>query len=197
MESSDCWLVAYKLISSGESKNAIELCESDKCSGALECQRFLGWTYYKQDSFEKALNWFSQAIEQGDAESLYGIGSVHFVERRFDVALQYYEKAADKGYSRAYHWIGYIYHQGLGVPRNLDLAMKCYKKGAAHGYLVAERALIHLAYINGNIFTKIIAMTKSVYIALKAAIIAYRNINDLRIVDIPNAFKKTRDVQLP
>lgn len=139
---------------------------------------------------EKALSWFFRAAEQGDAEALYGIGSVHFVQRAFPAALQYYERAADKGYSRSYHWIGYMYHQGLGMPRNINMAIDYYKKSAAHGYLVAERALIHLAWQEGGILRRILALPKYIYIVLKAATIAYCDINDYRIVDVPNAFVK-------
>jgi len=192
MSESDCWATAYRFIANGETDRAIELCEQRPCSDVLECQRFLGWTYYQQEAFDKALTWFARAADRGDGDALYGIGSVHFVRRDFYGALQYYERAADHGCSRAYGWIGYIYHQGLGVTRDIDRAISYYKRAAAHGYLVAERALIHLTWQHGNLLKRIAVLPKYLYIIAKAAIIAFRNVNDPRIADVPNAFESKR-----
>lgn len=192
MKTSDCWTTAYEFIASGETQNAIALCEQAPCSGSVDCQRFLGWTYYEQNDMEKALGWFSKAAEQGDADALFGIGSVHFVRRDFQAALPYYERAAEHGCSRAYNWIGNIYRLGLGVPRNAETALNYYRQSAAHGYLIGERALIHLAFQQGTIVNKILAAPKFIYILIKSAVLAYRNINDERIRDIPNALAKKR-----
>lgn len=166
----------------------MELCEKASCSASLDCQRFLGWRYYEQNNMDNALSWFCKAAQQGDGDALFGIGSVHFVQRNFPTALQYYERAADHGCPKAYSWIGYIHQLGLGVPRNIEMAANYYKKSAAHGSLLAERALIHLTFQYGNIWSKIFAAPKFVYIVLKAAVLAYRDINDERIAGIPNVF---------
>ena len=192
MKTSDCWTTAYEFIASGETQNAVAFCEQTPCSGSVECQRFLGRTYYDQNDMEKAVNWFSKAAEQGDAIALFGLGSILFVQKDFRAALPYYERAAEKGYSRAYNWIAYIYQEGLDVPRNVELAVSNYKKGAAHGYLVAERALIRFTFQQGTIVNKILAVPKFIYILIKSAVLAYRNINDERIRDVPNAFTKKR-----
>lgn len=185
---SRCWPAAYELIANGEIEKAIAVCESEPCAATLECQRFLGWTYYKKDDFDAALNWFGQAVKQGDAEAAFGIGSVHFLRRDFPAAVQYFEWAADSGYGRACHWLGYIHRQGLGVPRSDSAAVGWYKRGAAQGYLVAERALMHLAWTRGGVIARIRTAPRYFYIILKAAVIAYQNIHDQRIIDIPNAF---------
>jgi len=136
--------------------------------------------------------WFAKAADRGDGDALYGIGSVHFVKRDFHRALQFFERAADHGYPRAYAWIGYIYHQGLGVTRNIDMAIAFYERAAAHGYLVAERALIHLTWQHGNLLRRVAVLPRYVYIIAKAAMIAFRDVNDPRIVDIPNVFESKR-----
>lgn len=192
MKASECWVTAQKFISLGETEKAIELCESQPCSGLLECQRFLGWAYYRLDNMNKALNWFSKAAETGDGDAMFGIGSVHFVQRDFHGALQYYEHAANHGCSRAHGWIGYIYHQGLGKPRDVDMAISHYKQGAAHGYLIAERALIHLTWQHGSLLKKIAVLPKYLYIIAKTVTIAFHNANDPRIADVPNAFERKR-----
>jgi hypothetical protein len=187
---SDCWQKAYAFIVNGETGKAIDTCEKEPCSASLECQRFLGWKYYEQNQMEKALSWFFKAVEQGDADALFGIGSIYFTQRNFQTALQYYEHAGELGYARAYGWIGYIYQLGLGVPRSIEMATGYYKKAAAHGYLLAERALIHIVFQHGSVLRKILVLPKYFYLLIKAAALAYRDVNDKRLMDIPNAFKK-------
>ena len=192
MKPFNCWSTAYEFIAKGEVAKAVALCEKAPCSTSVECQRFLGWQYYEKDAMDRALSWFFKAAEQGDAEAHYGIGSVHFVRRDFLAALQSYERAADQGCPKAYGWIGYIYQLGLGVPRSVEMAIENYKKSAAHGYILADRALIHLTFQQGNFFNKVFVLPKFFYILIKAAIIAYRNINDERLAGIPNAFEKKK-----
>ena len=157
----------------------------------MECQRFLGWVYYKENSLDKALAWFSKAANQGDGDALYGIGSVYFVKRDFNLALQHYGQAAERGYFRAYHWIAYIHHQGLGVSKNIKLAMDYYSRSAAHGYLIAERALLHLAWQQGHGLKRFAILPKYVYLVARTAVVAFRNANDPRIADVPNVFERT------
>jgi TPR repeat protein len=190
MKASDCWAEAYKFIADGETEKAVSLCEGEPCSGAVECQRFLGWNYYRSDDFTKALDWFSKAAEAGDGDALFGMGSICFVRRDFHNALRYYKDAADRGCLRAYAWIGYIYHRGLGVPRNENIAISYYKQGASKGSLIAQRALIHLAWRGGKLLAKIAVLPKYVYVIVKAGIIAYRDVSDPRIADIPNVLER-------
>lgn len=192
MNESDCWPTAYQHIANGELKKAIELCEREPCSGSVECQRFLGWEFYKKNDMDSALIWFSKAAQQGDPDAAFGIGSAHFARREFDLALLYYDQAAGLGYARAYGWIGYIYQLGLGVPRDIGKATQYYRKSAEHGYLLAERALIYLTFRHGNTLSKVLAVPKFIYILAKAVILAYRNINDERLRDIPNPLRNKR-----
>lgn len=190
MNPSECWPTAYKLITSGDTEQAVKLCEVEPCSCVLECQQYLGKAYYDQGNMEKALEWFSKAAEHEDGDALFGIGSVHFVRSDFHTALTYYERAGDRGCAKGFAWIGYIYHQGLGVPRNIEMAIDYYKKAAALGYLLADRALIHLEFQRGNLLRKILVLPKFIRILLKAGILAYRDINDKRIEDVPLGFVK-------
>lgn len=192
MKASDCWSAAFEFIARGESNRVLELCEKEPCSASLDCQRFLGWKYYEQDDMEQALGWFSKAAEQGDADALFGIGSVHFAQKDFRIALQYYERAAEHGSSKSYAWIGYIYQLGLGVPKSFEMAIKYYEHSAAHGYILAERALIRLKLQHGNVVQKILVLPRYIYMLIRTGLIAYRDINDKRIQDIPNAFDRKK-----
>jgi TPR repeat protein len=188
----DCWRQAYRHIELGQEDQAIAVCETPACAATLECQRYLGWVYYQRNDFDKALSWFDRAAQAGDADALFGLGSIHFVRREFDTARRCYERAAEQQYPRAYGWLAYIHHQGLGVTRNVDLAVEYYKKAAAQGYLVAERALIHIAFQRGSLFDKVRAIPRFFYILGKAFFLAKRDIADPRIADIPNAFEKSK-----
>ncbi len=184
----DCWAVAYGYITTGDKERAIAHCEKEPCSRHVDCQRFLGWTYYERDDQEKALNWFSLAAAQGDSDALFGIGSAHFARHEFKAALESFERALAAGNIRACHWIAYIHHQGLAVPRNLPLAIQYYERGAAAGYLIAQRALVHITWQGGGFWKRIGIAPAFLWMIIKSAVIALRDITDPRIADVPNAF---------
>ncbi|MBJ7309699.1 tetratricopeptide repeat protein [Rugamonas sp. CCM 8940] len=190
MDTTDCWSFAYEFIVSGEIEKAISLCETEVCSNSINCQRYLGWIYYKRGDMEKSLSWFGKAADQKDGEALFGIGSVLVVKKDFQSAVSYFERAANNGYPRGYQWAGSIYHRGSGVSIDLDRAEKYYRQGAAHGYIMAERSLISLRMKKENIFVKFILIFKFVALLVKATKISVRDINDPRMMDVPNYFKK-------
>ncbi len=190
MDEFDCWSIAYEFIVNDEIDMAISLCETDVCSNSLSCQRFLGWTYYNKRDMEKALSWFSKAANQNDGEALFGIGSVLVVNENFQSAASYFERAARNGYHRGYHWAGSIYHRGSGVAIDVDKAITYYRQGAAHGYIMAERSLISLEMEKGNILVKFVLAFKFIALLVKAVRILFLNIDDPRVIDVPNYFKK-------
>jgi TPR repeat protein len=193
---SPCWASAYELFIHGEIEKAMAMCESEACAKDLECQKFLGWQYYDKDDFEVALKWFEKAVEQGDAEAIFGIGSVYYVRQDFAAAAQYFERAVENGYDRACHWLGLLYWLGLGVPRNADTAREWYKRGAAHGFLIAERMLIHMTCFKGGGAARIRTFPRYIYIFIKALVIASRNIHDPRLIDVPNAFAQNKKIKI-
>jgi TPR repeat protein len=191
MNASDCWSTAYKLIESGNIAGAMALCEKAPCSAVPQCQRFLGWEYYKQNEMQNALLWFGRAADQQDGEALFGIGSVHVARKEFQAAIPYFELAAKHGYPRGYQWIAAIYQHGSGVPTDLQMALDYYQRGASHGCIMAERSLIALESRQGNILVKFSSLFKLIRLQIKTVKIASHNKNDPRIADIPNAFAKT------
>lgn len=190
MDEFDCWSIVYKFIANDEIDNAISLCETEVCSNSLNCQRFLGWTYYNKRDMEKALSWFGKAANQNDGEALFGIGSVLVVKKDFQSAVSYFERAASNGYHRGYQWAGSIYHRGNGVVIDLERAEKYYRQGAEHGYIMAERSLISLEMRKGNFFVKFVFAFKFIVLLVKTARILFLNIDDPRVMDVPNYFKK-------
>lgn len=181
---SQCWAAAYELIANGEIERAIAICKSDKCSSVMECQRYLGWSCYEKGDVKNALVWFTKAADQEDGEALFGIGSVYVAQREFRNALEYFERSANQGYARSYQWIAGIYQHGCGVPMDINKAVCFYKEGASRGYVMAERSLINIASVNGNVFEKLLSMLKLVLLQIRTAKIAYRNIDDNRLADV-------------
>lgn len=194
MNKHDCWAAVHECIARGDVEQAVKICEKEPCAGVLECQRFLGWDFYKKGELDHALGWFEKASCHDDGEVEFGIASIKFSRKDFKSSLYHFERAAARGFTRALHWIGYIHHQGLGVPKNLDLAVDYYKQSAANGYLVAERALLHLAWKNGSFLARIVAVPRFVVIAIRAFTIAGRNPYDPRIADVPNALENGENV---
>ncbi|MHB8473430.1 MAG: tetratricopeptide repeat protein [Gammaproteobacteria bacterium] len=182
---SDCWKTAYELYVAGKEEDAIKICEQEPCaSQSMQCQRFLGWTYFERYNWDRALFWFSRASSQGDAESIYGIAATYLEKKDFVRAIPYFEQAIACGRFRSYHWLGLMYENGLGVEKNIPLALDYYRKGAARGYLRAARALNRVAFEYALPFQKIILIANRIYMYAIAAFIASRNIKDERLADI-------------
>ncbi len=179
-----CWTEVSRFISIGETGKAVAICEADPCSGLLNCQRYLGWHYYKKGDTGKSLVWFAQASDQKDGEALFGMGSVYVSQKEFRKALQYFECAAEHGYIRAYQWIAGIYQHGCGVPPDIDKASKYYQLGAVHGFIMAERSLINIKSKNSNVLLKILSLIQLVSLQIRTAKIAYQNMNDPRLADV-------------
>ena len=186
----ECWLVVCNFIEAGEVDKAIALCESDRCSNSVDCQRYLGWEYYAQGNMEKSLIWFLKAVDQNDVESLFGAGSVEFCEKNYISAICYFKRAAENGYPRAYQWIANIYCRTEDFPVNVEEALKYYKKGASHGFLMSKRAIISIDMKSGNIFIKLVSALKLIFLMIEMLIISFRDINDIRMSDVPNVFEK-------
>lgn len=178
----NCWNAAYSSQSRGDDNSAMEICSGDLCADVLECQNYLGWTYCKQGDMRQADLWFSRAAEKGDAKATYGIACVRYAENNHVEALRFFKNAAENGCTRAFHWAGYIYHKGLGVSVDLDKAAGFYKKGAAGGFLIAQHALIRLAFQAPGIFQKVCIIPKFIYLLFKTAAIS-RDANDPRFAD--------------
>lgn len=178
----DCWNAAYEFHSRGDDKRAMEICSRELCADILECQNYLGWSYYKRGDMRQAVQWFSRAAEKGDADACYGVACIRYAEGDYTEALRYFKDAAEKGSTRAFHWIAYIYHKGLGVPVDLDMAAGFYKKGASSGFLIAQHALIRMAFQAPGIFRKICIFPRFILLVLKTAVIS-RNVDDPRFAD--------------
>lgn len=187
-----CWPTVCDLISKGDIDAAVAFCKREPCSTVMNCQRFLGWTYYERDDLESALTWFSKAADQGDCEAYFGIGCIYYCRREFPVSVHFFQLAADRGYGRACHWLGFVYRNGLGVTQSDDVAVDWYKQGADKGYFVAERALLHLRWNKSGVMRRVFLLARLFRLIPKAILLGLRNIHDPRLADLPNVFNGGR-----
>lgn len=107
----------------------------------------LGNKYYSgnhvKKSYEKALEYFKLAAEQGNVTALFNVGYMYEhgegVKQSFEMALEYYQLAANKGYGHALNNLGNMYENGQGVEQSYEKAFECYQaavdKGIAEAYI--------------------------------------------------------------
>lgn len=153
------------------------------------CQKFCGREYYIRSQYERSRVWFERLAQGGDPEGWFGLARTYLAERDPERALPYLREAADKGYGRANQWIGYAYEFGVGVQRDESLALEWYRKGARYGFLAARHGTIRME-ARVNILMRAFAYPRLTLLAIKAACIFIRRMDDQRLIDvavIPNS----------
>ncbi len=95
--------------------------------------------------YETALKLLRPLAEAGDAEAQASLGDIYHkyeefrkAGRNLEKALKWYELAAVQGNIGAQNNLGYMYGQGMGVPRNYVLAVKWYQLAATQGNATAQ-----------------------------------------------------------
>ena len=78
----------------------------------------------------KAERYFLAAAEKGHALAQYGVARLAYDRNDFATAARWYQKAADQGDQEAAYNLGYLYHEGLGVPRDYAKANALFLRAA-------------------------------------------------------------------
>ena len=97
-----------------------------------------GDEYYDAKQYEKAIECFNIAAEQGNAEAQCNLGVVYFTQEKFELAVHWFQKSANQNNARAQFYIGILYSRGLGVPKNLKEAFFWLNKAAELGSADAQ-----------------------------------------------------------
>jgi len=101
--------------------------------------------YYNQENYEKALNLFQYAAEQGDAVAQFYLALMynngHGVQQDYQQAVQWYRKAAEQGDVVAQFEMGVKYAEGLGVQQDDQQAVQWFRRAADQGLAVAQYSL--------------------------------------------------------
>jgi len=156
-------------------------------SGDLRSVRFLGWLHLHghgcQQDEKKAMSFFLEAANQGDAEALFGIANIYYSNKEYKDAARYLEEAMKKGYVPAIRWSGVMYQLGLGVNKDLDRAYHLYNQAAQAGNLSAycQKSLMLLHGFRG-IYGRLLAIPMMVKFFICATVEAYRNKDSQRLM---------------
>jgi len=108
--------------------------------------RSIGWYYENGDgvdqSFEKAMEWYSRAADGGDGESMYAIGELYLngsgVDQSYDKAMDWYMKAVSIDEPMGLYGVAMMYEKGYGVEKSAEKAIEWYQKSADLGYSHAK-----------------------------------------------------------
>lgn len=86
---------------------------------------------------DKALYWYTLAIEHGDKGAMYSLGRMYFigegVKQDYAEALKWFTQGANCNEPQSYFQLGYMYCRGLGVKQNIETAIQWYTKAANTG----------------------------------------------------------------
>ena len=147
-----------------------EIAEKDDCE--IKCN--LGVMYKKGKGVkrddQKALYWFTKASEQGCKRANFHIGMMYEngdgVKKNYLKALDYYievgkpiskntidkyKEIAENGYSELQYKLGYMYENGIGVPKNSKSAFYWYENAANNGIRDANNKLAWFYYCGKSV----------------------------------------------
>ncbi|MBL0942195.1 MAG: SEL1-like repeat protein, partial [Alphaproteobacteria bacterium] len=106
-----------------------------------------------EQSYEKTLEWYQKAAEQGDAKAESNLGSMYAfgqgVEQSYERAVEWWKKAAEHGRAGAQFNLATMYHKGRGVKQSIEKAVEWYRKAAEQGLTHAQNKL-SLIYAEGQ-----------------------------------------------
>lgn len=169
----------------------IELCESLPYANFLCCQKYLTYKYYDLNNQDNLLYWGTKVAEHGNPDDLFYVATLLDNMGQTPSALEYYKRASVTGNIRANHFLGDIYAYGLrGIPKDIPMGISYYEKSAAHGIIIAQKHLLQLKYRGFILFMH------STYLVFKTLLIALRNINDPRLIDIPDCEARKKQKKL-
>lgn len=91
-----------------------------------------------------AKHWYRQAAGKGYGEAMRNLAALHQRTSAPDSALFWYRKAVDAGSEEARVDLGWMYEEGVGVPRDTAAALRLYeaagRAGLARGMVAAGQA---------------------------------------------------------
>lgn len=141
--------------------------EMAAAQGNVDALRCLGYLYLNgclgDVDLDTAVEYFQQALEQGDPDANVGIGRAYLAgygdsETRDAQALQYIETAYQQGRPVGVYFMAYLCEQGIGTTQDIMKAMELYQGvldmkelSRYDAYLVdAARTRIGILYVEGN-----------------------------------------------
>ena len=162
--------------------------------------------------FQKALYWFTKASEEGYEKAKYQIGNMYEygegVKQNYLKALDYYievgkpiskntidkyKEIAENGDSELQYKLGYMYENGIGVPKNSKSAFYWYENAANNGIRDANNKLAWFYYcgksVTKNIDKAIDLLSKHAEVSDASTQCLLANIYEYDVCDYENAIK--------
>lgn len=99
-------------------------------AGDAEAQYRVGTDCFDSGDSEGAINWLSQACNQGHVESMYFLGYVYYAIGDDANSVSWFEKAADNGHGGAMFNLANCYFNGQGVPSNNSKGVEWLRKAS-------------------------------------------------------------------
>lgn len=112
--------------------------QQDASRGNPQAQYDLGWTYWQNAEYPKALPWLQAAADHGHVEAEYLLGMAYLNGRgtvqNFRLALEHFTTAAHESHLEAQYRLGIFYRDGLATPPNKESAYLWLNVAAARGH---------------------------------------------------------------
>jgi TPR repeat protein len=180
----ECWKCVRLLDEKGQREHAIKLCETAPLSDRLECQRYLIKVHFDRGDRQDILRWSLRAAERGEPSDVFYVGTIYSAEAQPLLALEFFRKAAAEGHGRAHQRLGEMLAYGLGVPKDEDTSVSHYQEAAKQGYLLSQMRLLHIRRKSEGFFGRLILLVRIVTLAIRFALMWFRNKDDPRLADI-------------
>jgi uncharacterized protein len=146
-----------KAFRAGDMVGAIDGLKKAADAGNVKAQTLLAHIHYLSGENELALTYYRMAADQGDAEGMFGLGSLYMVgegvQKDPKQAFSWMKKAADKGQKQAINAVAQVYVAGTAAnvtdQTGDEEALKWIRAAADQNYEPAMTALVE-AYTNGG-----------------------------------------------
>ncbi len=103
-------------------------------------------------SYEKAVEWYEKAAEQGNARGEWRMGYCYYWGKGLSEsnrkAVKWFEKSAAKGYAEGMNDLGIMYQAGHGVTQSYEKAFQWFWEAAEKGHLDSQHKIGYY-YSNG------------------------------------------------
>ncbi|MFI3231673.1 MAG: tetratricopeptide repeat protein [bacterium] len=128
----------------------------------------IGYGYYLQENYDKAIKYLEKSMKKGDYTQISLMGDIYFYGTSnnlntsnsnfsidYDNALKCYTMSAnnndDMTQSYSQYQLAIMYHNGLGVEKDLARAVELYELSADNGYVESAKIVADMYYIGDEI----------------------------------------------
>jgi TPR repeat protein len=181
----ECWAFVQCIDASGKKIIAMEFCQEAPLSEHVNFQRYLAKQYFKEGDIDQTLRWSLKIASHGGADDLLYVGDLYLSQSKPELALDFLKRAASAGSVRAHQLLGEMYGFGIGVTKDRSAAASYYQESANKGYVLSQVRLLHLKRQGGGVASNLAFIAQLSLVALKGAMIKFRNPNDPRVADMP------------